>query len=298
MEGDAARVRAKAIGLSAVMDTTKKVMPKIVNPMAIPKWDSIASNYFSVTNFDDLSSIALALAYSGLDLTYTYNLLNALVKDPATYQRYLQTILIWNALRGSTTNKIEKTHSISETEMEAACKAWKIELKRRTKGVTLGKDEITISRIAAVYPVQAAQAFIVSAKAPVGYDPTKGLLPGDVIFPYYLASSTGASLMPNKEMFTAWYVQAVQFDIVINQPSDEFPKRAPNAMEVLKYGRLAYESNVIPKAERAAAISFLADYEESIRKAKAKTGKGSEVDLNVNPTPGLSEAQKILASMT
>jgi len=171
----------------------------------------------------------------------------------------INKVAVFYATRGTKINKVigQLAHEQTKTEYTNIIQKYGIQDKlKKNDAANKRKDQITVSRMSATYPMQFAMA--VACRLHTYRQTANQVQKTEIGIPWFLCLPSGAALCPNDQTFEEWLKWAIEFDKIIN------PNRA-NEMNVRRYGKVAYEatSSGMTKAKRAVfCLAMYAKYPE------------------------------------
>lgn len=187
------------------------------------------------------------LEYEGFDPRNLVSNMRKKESDITKMMKDVNSCSIFYATRGTKINKVigQLPHEQTKNEFTAIIQKYGIQDKlKKNDTANKRKDQITISRMAAAFPMQFAMA--VACRLNMYKATANQVQKAEIGIPWFLCLPAGAALCPNDQTFDEWLKWAVEFDKVIN------PNRA-NEMNVRRYGKVAYDATTtgLTKSRRA-----------------------------------------------
>jgi hypothetical protein len=200
---------------------------------------------FTEEDFDKLSSLADIYSYQGFN---TANMKKALFKLARLKKRNFKSDMVAMVTlfmtRGSSILKITQKMSTEGKDSVLLLKsAYGIE-GGRSKG-TMGKDTVTLARVAACYPTIAVKL--------VEKGLSRDVCPGHYS-PAWMHWTQFPSVIPKESkfdpLFELWQSWAIEADVVLNAENS-------NPENVIKYGTIVRNSSTLVKEDRNALLRAL-----------------------------------------
>jgi len=250
------------------VDPTKEVAKELINrkskPMSINDLKIMAVTDASSFRDEDWKQIAFIMAFEGFD---PENVLRVIVQKGISIEM-IKAIIVWGASRGFVISTTSKAFKKSSAGAQALLTQFANILT--STNTALGKDDLTVSRVFAAFPLIAGKAMLFYGRQVVDEKDVPLGCPG------YLRFTAGASLIPSNQsaLLAAFREWAYAYDMVINgklyktdNKIDETKKTERRAV-VDKFIEISHKSKYVSDNARSSALSTLDTASKGFKEAK------------------------------
>lgn len=198
---------------------------------------------------DDIIKLAEEWQFSGFDPAYTLNLLKqrfakAALNNPEwakepqmRFKRHMINLCLLYVVRGTKIESIKKRTNTDALASLTTLLSTYVIVETKKSG-SLGKDDVTLSRVAALFPV-----ICVRINSLPGITRYVGKTsPKDLKIPVAYCLTVGAAVIPG-EKFSDWLAWAYEYDEVVNEKGDKD--------KVKRFSEIAVKNSKIPPSAKS-----------------------------------------------